>query len=191
MSGLHEIREIVFPRRRYNELLGHALRKLRGEYLPDEEAGPKAYGLLGGRQQGSSLTVTHVLPLRRNLRSEPRYKPFVDRLMAEVAVPSETPMDRRGWVADPGEVLAAEQACDSCGAGVFGSYHMHRVPWSHDPRRDTCTELDTQLAGGSGLWMLILSVVDPERPVLRAFFEGRNDHEALVCTGTPSGTADG
>ena len=74
MSGLHEIREIVFPQRRYDELLGHALRKLRGEYLPDEEAAPKAYGLLGGRQQGSSLTVTHVLPLRRNLRSEPRYK---------------------------------------------------------------------------------------------------------------------
>jgi hypothetical protein len=89
-------------------------------------------------------------------------------------------MQRRGWVAHPDEIRSAELACDAAGATIFGSYHMHRVAWSHDPIRDTCTELDTRLAEGSGLWMLILSMVDPERPVLRAFFEGRNDHEAAV-----------
>lgn len=181
MTSLGSVRTIKFAPREYGELLGHARRKLRGEYLPDEEAEPKAYGLLGGRQRQTCMHITHVFPLRGNLRSEPQFKPTVDRLMAEVAVPSETPMTRRGWVAHPDEIRRAEDACDSIGGVVFGSYHMHRVPWSHDPDRDTCTELDTRLAEGSGLWMLILSMVDPEHPVLRAFFEGRNDHEARVC----------
>lgn len=183
MIGLDSVRTIAFASPEYGELLGHAQRKLRGEYVPGEEAAPKAYGLLGGRQREGCLEVTHVFPLRANLRSEPQFRPAVDRLMAEFAVPSETPTERRGWVAHPDEVRSAEEACDSVGAMIFGSYHMHRVPWSHDPVRDTCTELDTRLAEGSGLWMLILSMVDAERPVLRAFFEGRNEHEATVHVG--------
>lgn len=183
MTGLGSVRSIVFAACEYDELLGHARRKLRGEYLPGEEPERKAYGLLGGRQREDRLEVTHIFPLRGNLRSEPQFRPTVDRLMAEVAVPSETPMARRGWVAHPDEIRNAEEACDTAGAMIFGSYHMHRVPWSHDRVRDTCTELDTRLAEGSGLWMLILSMIDPDRPVLRAFFEGRNDHEATVRTG--------
>lgn len=35
-------------------------------------------------------------------------------------------------------------------------------------------------------WSEILSMVDPRRPVLRAFFEGRNDREALVVRSQPS-----
>lgn len=183
MIGIGRVRTIAFTLAEYGELLGHAQRKLCGEYMPGEEAERKAYGLLGGRWREDCLEVTHVFPLRGNLRSEPQFRPAVDRLMAEVAVPSETPMERRGWVAHPDEVRSAEDACDSAGALIFGSYHMHRVPWSHDPIRDTCTELDTRLAEGSGLWMLILSMVDPNRPVLRAFFEGRNEHEAAVRAG--------
>jgi hypothetical protein len=180
--GLENVRTITLAPREYGELLGHALRKLRGEHLPDEEHERKAYGLLGGRQRETCLEVTYVFPLRGNLRAEPRFKPAVDQLMAESAVPSETPLARRGWVAHPDEVRRAEEACDAVGGMVFGSYHMHRVSWSHDPARDTCTELDTRLAEGSGMWMLILSMVEPEHPVLRAFFEGRNDHEATVRT---------
>lgn len=190
MIGIGSVHTITFAPGEYGELLEHARRKLSGRYLPGEEAERKAYGLLGGRQRGDvldGLDVTHVFPLRGNLRSEPQFRPTVDRLMAEVAVPSETPMERRGWVAHPDEIRSAEQTCDSTGSMIFGSYHMHRVPWSHDPARDTCTELDTRLADGSGLWMLILSMVDPQRPVLRAFFEGRNEHEATVRTGRAGG----
>ena len=57
---------------------------------------------------------------------------------------------------------------------------MHRVPWGDIPRRDTCTALDTALARESGLWAFILSMVDPERPVLRAFFEGDNCREGRI-----------
>ncbi|MPZ67533.1 MAG: hypothetical protein GEU83_19240 [Pseudonocardiaceae bacterium] len=182
MIEIGSVRTIAFGPAEYGELLEHARRKLSGEYLPGEEAERKAYGLLGGRWQQDCLQVTHVFPLRGNQRSEPQFRPAIDGLMTEFAVPSETPMERRGWVAHPDEVGGAEQACDSAGAMIFGSYHMHRVPWSHDAVRDTCTELDTRLAEGSGMWMLILSMVDPDHPVLRAFFEGRNEHEATVCS---------
>ncbi len=178
--SLAAITEVVFPASRHRELVGHGRRKLEGVWLPDEEQAPKAYGLVGGRIAGPRVEVTHVIPLRNNLRERFDYKCEVDRLMDEVAVPSETPMDRRGWVADPREVLAAERRCEAEGSLLFGAYHMHRVAWSHDPRRDTCTVLDRCLAQDSGLWAFILSLVEPERPVLRAFFEGDNDREAVI-----------
>lgn len=83
-------------------------------------------------------------------------------------------------MADPKEVLQAQRACDRAGAVLFGNYHMHRVPWPHDPGRDTCTDLDTQLAAGSGLWAFIVSMVDPDEPRVRAFFEADNGREATV-----------
>ena len=174
------IAEVAFPPPLYAVLVGHARRKLGGDWLPGEEQAPKAYGLVGGRITGARAVVTHVVPLQHNLRDRDDVKGEVDRLMDELAVPSETPLDRRGWVADPREVLAAERRCEAEGSVLFGAYHVHRVPWSHDPRRDTCTALDRALAQDSGLWAFILSMVDPDRPVLRAFFEGDNDREAVV-----------
>lgn len=163
--------------------MGHGRRKLAREYLPGEEPEGKAYGLVGGRRLGAVAEVTHVVPLLRNRRSDAELISYVDGLMDEVAVPSETPNDRRGWVTDPREVLAAERQFDACGSVLLGGYHMHRVPWDGDPLRDTCTELDTRLGEASGLWMFILSLVDPEDPILRTFFEGRNDHETVIRLG--------
>lgn len=180
MPQLDQVREIVIPAEAYARLVEHGRRKLAGDYLPDEEAAPKAYGLLGGRIQGESVQVSTVFPLRRNLRHDARYEAHVDELMDEVAVPSQTSTDKRGWVSDPSEVVAAERECEAAGSVLLGGYHMHRVAWEHDPRRDCCTELDTRLAQESGLWAFILSMVDPEQPVLRAFYEGDNEREAAV-----------
>ncbi len=185
-----EIKEVAFPEHLYDELVGHARRKLAGAYRPEEEHAPKAYGLVGGRLTDGLAEVTHVVPLLRNQRDQPHLKPVVDRVMDQLAVPSETPLDRRGWVSDPREVLAAEERFDRAGARLLGGYHMHRVAWDHDPRRDGCTEVDTELASGSGLWMFILSMVDPEKPILRAYFEGDNAREAPVrLTRAPGPTA--
>ncbi len=189
MTPLESIREIAFPAEAYARLVDHARRKLREEYLPGEEQERKAYGLVGGRLAGSRADVTHVCPLVTNLRYAPAVKPWIDAQLDEVAIPSETPLDRRGWVADPAEVMRAERACEAGGSELFGNYHMHRVPWESDPRRDTCTEIDTRLAEGCGLWVLILSMVDPERPILRAFYEGDNHAEARV-TVAPTASAD-
>jgi len=182
-ASLADIAEITLPDALYAKLVDHGRRKLGGRWVEGEEQAPKAYGLVGGRISGPTVEVTHVLPLRNNLRDRPDLKAHVDRLMAEMAVPSETPMDRRGWVADPREVMAAERTCEEAGSTLFGAYHMHRVPWPEDPLRDACTALDRGLAEGSGLWALILSLVDPERPRLRAFFEGSNDREAAIRVG--------
>lgn len=180
VRSLAEITEIRFSPETHAALVGHGRRKLAGRWEPGEEPAPKAYGLVAGRMIEHRIVVTHVIPLRRNLRDRPDLKPHLDRLMHAVAVPSETPMERRGWVADPLEVQVAERCCDEAGAVLFGAYHMHRVPWPHDPRRDSCTALDRCLAQESGLWALILSLVDPARPRLRAFYEGDNRLEAAV-----------
>ncbi len=179
-TAVTAIRQIAFPASLYASVVEHARRKLAGRWQPDEEQAPKAYGLIGGRIEGATATVTHVVPLRNNLRDRPGFKDEVDRLMNEVAVPSETPFEQRGWVADPREVLDAERRCEEVGSVLFGSYHMHRVPWQDDPRRDTCTALDTALARDSGLWVFIVSMVDPDRPMLRAFFEGDNHREGQI-----------
>jgi hypothetical protein len=60
---------------------------------------------------------------------------------------------------------------------MFGAYHMHRVPWAHDRLRDRCTDLDRHLADNCGLWTIIISMVHPDQPRLRAFYEGRNEWE--------------
>ncbi len=182
--NLARIREIHLPREQHATLLEHARRKLRGDHLPGETPERKAFGLLAGQVDGECAKTTAVVPLARNLRHEQPYKTQIDELVHALAVPSQTPLERRGWLADPGELIAAQEACDAAGTIIFGSYHMHRVGWPADPRRETCTALDEALARDRGLWMLVLSMVDPERPVLRAFFEGDNDREAqIVPTG--------
>jgi len=180
MKSLDEVAEIVFPTDLYWQLVAHARRKLAGQYLPEEERAPKAYGLVGGHLVKGLGEVTHVIPLRRNLRDDAQLKPALDRVMENLAIRSETPLDRRGWVSDPREIAAADELFDSVGGVLFGGYHMHRVPWAHDPVRDSCTEVDSELAAGSDLWMFILSMVDREKPILRAYFEGHNDRQVPV-----------
>lgn len=180
---LEQMEEIYFPKHLYWQAVAHARRKLSGHYLPGEEQAPKAYGLVGGRLFLRAGEVTHLIPLSRNLRDDPRIKPDVDHVLDDWAVPSETPLEGRAWVSDPAEVMKAEREFDEVGSVLFGGYHMHRVPWEQDPLRDTCTDVDRQLARGSGLWVFIVSMVDPEQPRLRAFFEGDNSKEAAVRLG--------
>jgi proteasome lid subunit RPN8/RPN11 len=110
-------------------------------------------------------------------------------MIHRLAVPSETSLERRGWVADPAELLSAQQRWERIGATLVGSYHTHRVPWASDPARDTCTALDRALSQQTGLWTLIVSMVDPAKPVVRAFFEADNDHEAEIVVGQVEGPA--
>jgi hypothetical protein len=180
MKSLADLAEIVFQKDLYWQLVAHARRKLTGRYLTGEEQAPKAYGLIGGQLLSGHGEVTHVVPLLRNLRDEAHLKPALDQVMDELAIRSETPLDRRGWVSDPREIAAADDLFDQAGAILLGGYHIHRVAWDHDPERDSCTAVDTELGRGSGVWMFILSMVDAENPVLRAYFEGDNDREAPV-----------
>lgn len=145
----------------------------------DVEKG-KAFGLVFGARDGSNLIVASCFPLQRNVRSKSPYKEYMDRVMAEHAIPSVTPLEKRGWVADPEELFARIRECRNLDQILLGTYHMHRVGWEHDSKRDTPTRLDTVLAEESGLIMFIVSMVDPGRPVIRAFYEGMKEQEVPI-----------
>lgn len=140
----------------------------------------KAFGLICGTVTGRVITVADCLPLYNNVRSQPPYKEQMDRVMAEHAIPSQTPLDRRGWVADPTELFDRIRVCRSKGQALLGTYHMHWVGWAHDPVRDTPTALDAVLARESELLMCIVSMVDPVRPIIRVFYEGKKEEELPV-----------
>lgn len=171
---------IVVPRPHYASVVSHVVRKLSGYYIDGETPEPKAFGMLAGSCDSDRIEVTAVFPLLRNMRRDDRYRDDMDEMVGEHAIPSETPDSQRGWIADPVELMAIDDACDAHGWLLFGNYHTHRVAWEHDPRRDTCTHLDRTLASGSGQWVFIVSAVDLRQPTLRAFYEGDNAHEATI-----------
>jgi len=178
--GLASIKEFIFPQEVYIAILEHGKRKINQEYLPGEYQEPKAYGLIGGSINGEQVEVVGTYVLTKNQRGSQDQKAQMDKNMKEYAVPSETPMEKRGWIADPEEVWEAISQFSEQSGSLVGNYHTHRIAWEHDPERDTCTKIDRELAKNSGQWVFILSVVNPGRPILRAFYEGQNKKEALI-----------
>lgn len=174
------ISRMVFPRPLYATCIEHSQRRVRQDYREGESKVPIAFGLIGGIVEGDLARVTHVFPFRNNLRSDAMYRSEMDRLLELVGTPSLAANDARGWVSDPREFRAADEASAAAGASIFGSYHTHKQPWPTDPLRSSCTVLDRELARDTGVWMFIVSVVKIDEPVLRAFFEGDNAREAEI-----------
>lgn len=174
------IDQVWLPASCHATIVDHATRKVAGRHLTGETRERMAFGLIAGTIEGERAVVTAVFPLRRNLRQVGPYRDDMDHFIDRHAVASATDNSRRGWMADPLEVLDVDEVCERHGWARFGHYHTHRVAWPDDPRRDRCTELDRVVASGSGQWMFILSFVDPARPILRAFYEGCNDNEATI-----------
>jgi hypothetical protein len=85
--------------------------------------------------------------------------------------------EKRGWVAEPQELLQIIRLMQKDNLVLLGAYHMHRVAWPDDPLRDTPTGLDSVLAAGSRMLIFIISMVKADQPVMRAFYEGRPDME--------------
>lgn len=179
-ADLSRVEEIAFPRPLYASVVAHTVRKFTGHYLDGETPERKAFGMIAGRPVRTGIEVRAVFPLIVNLRHDSRHRRQMDQVVGEHAIPSQTPLEQRGWIADPRELMDIERACEDTDWVVFGNYHTHRVPWDHDPLRDTCTGLDRILAAETGQWTFIYSAVDLHRPRLRAFFEGDNTHEAPV-----------
>lgn len=171
---------IVLPAPHYCSVASHVVRKLTGHYIEGETPERKAFGILAGTLRPGGFTVTAVIPLLVNMRQDDRYREPMDEVVMEHAIPSQTPNQQRGWIANPAELRAIEDLCDAHGWIPFGNYHTHRVPWPHDPRRDSCTQLDRWLSAGSGQWTFIVSAVDLHRLSIRAFYEADNNREATV-----------
>lgn len=174
------ITTIALPLRLWADMLSHCRRKLQGGYLPGEGKSPKAFGLVGGTMAGNTLAVELIIPLLKNARDCGTQKLAMDSVVNRHAFPSETPLPQRGWVAEPEELDTALCTLHAKGLRLIGNYHMHRLAWPHDPRRDTPTELDTILGSASRMFMFIISMVNPEMPTIRAFFEGVEELELPV-----------
>lgn len=171
---------VIFPSPLYGLMISHAIRKISRHFLPDETPEAKAFGLLAGRRSSHEVEVCSVIPLMKNMRRDPRRSAEMDATVDRFAIPSDTPNESRGWIANDREVLAAEDFCDRHGWVVFGNYHTHRVAWPGDPDRDSCTELDRVLAQGTDAYVFIVSVVDLDRPLVRAYLEADNAAEATI-----------
>ncbi|MBU0675955.1 MAG: hypothetical protein KJ950_15065 [Proteobacteria bacterium] len=172
--------QIIFPDSCRQEMINHCRRKLAREFIEGEAQELKAFGLLAGNREGDRIQVGRCLPLLRNVRSQLPHRQFMDEIMTAHAIPSITPLDRRGWVADPAELMEKVRDCHQNHFTLVGTYHMHRVAWPDDATRDTPTTLDMILGQESRLIMFIVSMVSPKLPIIRAFSEGRPDREIPI-----------
>lgn len=175
-----DISKIQIPQDQWEIIRSHCRRKIDGRYLPGESKDKKAFGIIGGQVHNGIIIIDTVFPLFKNARSQEPHKQYMDKIMATHAIPSETPLDKRGWVAAPEELESALQTLAKIGSQLMGTYHMHRVSWENDKNRDLPTTLDTILAEQSRMFMFIVSMVEPENPGIKAFFEGITEQESLV-----------
>jgi hypothetical protein len=175
---------ILLPESGRLGIINHCQQALKA-HDPESAAECKAFGLICGTLAEGFIRVEECQPLRQNMRSLPPYKDYMDRIMAEHAFPSRTPLHQRGWVADPAELTSRLRESSEKGCTLLGTYHMHRVPWRHDPLRDTPTGLDALLARDSRLLTFIISVVDPANPIIRAFYEGKKEREIPIAITGP------
>ncbi|MCI5150066.1 MAG: hypothetical protein D3916_11875 [Candidatus Electrothrix sp. MAN1_4] len=180
MSWRKDIDRILLPQNVWQDIIAHCRRKVAGEFLPGESKVNRAFGILAGVQVRRELHVRRVLPVKKNARNQEPLKSFMDKMMEEHAVPSTTPMSKRGWITDPHEFRECLEHCTQQDLSIFGAYHIHVVPWEGDPLRDTPTRLDTLLVKDSKMFSFIISMVDIENPIIRAFYEGKIDQEAPI-----------
>lgn len=172
--------KLILSSKNRENLLNHCFRKLDKNYVENESKEQKAYGLVSGIFHKDYVSVESIIPLYKNIRTNMEEKENMDHLMNKFAIPSETPLDKRGWVADPLELMSAMKRCKEEKSELIGTYHMHRVSWEHDKLRDTPTVLDEELAKNTGLIMFIISVVNREYPIIRAFYEGDINQEIPI-----------
>ncbi len=179
-NNLANLEEIRIPESIWQQIKDHCRRKLEGKYLPGETKVKRAYGLLAGSVQSKYALVDKVFFFKKNARMVEPLKSYMDSVMERYAVASKTPLSQRGWITDPDELRQCYEMCDKEGLTAIGTYHMHIVPWDHDPLRDTPTKLDRVLAKNSYLYCFIVSMVDPDKPIIRAFYEGIKEEEVPI-----------
>ena len=141
-------------------------------------AGLKSYGLLVAEPgaAGYPFTATGVVFFdpRKNRRNDPGYR-------AAFHAQGEyfRQFDDAGFVADPGELLAACRAIEDSGREIVAPFHSHR----RQPANFSL--IDYRLHNPAFGWHLIISLADPRAPVLQPFAVakdpsdfGISDHDA-------------
>lgn len=180
MTQLSQAKQIILPESKWEEIQAHCRRKLEGDFLPGETEVNRAYGILAGTISKSSLIIDCVMIVKKNARNVEPLKTYMDTVMGKHAKPSTTPLSQRGWITDPEELKCCLDQCENDNLQIFGTYHIHIVPWEGDPKRDTPTHLDAILAQNSNLYTFIIGMVDDSKPSIRAFYEGALTKEVPV-----------
>ena len=125
-------------------------------------AGLKSFGLLlaASDHPDFPFTASDVVffdPLR-NRRNDPAH-----RAAFEAQGEYFRSYDDAGFVADPGEVLEVFRRVEASGLEAVAMFHAHR----RQPANFSV--IDFRLHNPAMPWHLIISLRDPENPVLRAF----------------------
>jgi proteasome lid subunit RPN8/RPN11 len=108
---------------------------------------------------------------RKNRRNEPGY-----RAAFEAQGEYFRRFDDAGFVADPAEVLAVWRAVEQSGKQIVAPFHIH-------PRQPANFSLiDYRLHNPAFPWHLILSLRNPNQPVLRAFRVCKDTEECGITT---------
>jgi proteasome lid subunit RPN8/RPN11 len=125
-------------------------------------AGLKSYGLLVAEPgaAGYPFTAADVVFFdpRKNRRNDPGHRAAF-RAQGEYF----RQFDDAGFVADPAELLAAWHAIEEGGRQVVAPFHTHR----RQPANFSV--IDYRLHNPAFAWHLIISLRDPQRPVLQPF----------------------
>jgi proteasome lid subunit RPN8/RPN11 len=125
-------------------------------------AGLKAYGLLIAEpdRAGYPFTATDVVFLdsSKNRRNDSAY-----RAAFRAQGSYFRQFDDAGFVADPSELLAVWQDIDDSGRQVIAPFHSHR----RQPANFSV--IDYRLHNPAFAWHMIISLRDPQRPVLQPF----------------------
>ena len=179
-NSLETATKVLLLKPEREELLAHCFRKMNAKYLANETPERKAYGLIAGNIEGDIVKIKSVCPLHVNFRNDNSNNKYMNNMMDQHAEASETPLDKRGWVASPIETKNMLNRCVTEGTELLASYHMHRVAWDHDHLRDLPTELDYLLAKDTGMLMFIISTVNDKKPTIKAFYEGHPEKQLQI-----------
>src|ERR1700684_4526519 len=100
---ISEVARVELSEPCWQGMLAHAERKLDGRWLCGESREQQAFGLLAGRLTVDAILTTMIFPLLRNVRQDPVRGAPIREAVNELATPSRTPLDQRGWLCGAGE----------------------------------------------------------------------------------------
>ena len=125
-------------------------------------AGLKAFGLLLGDPTDPLFPFRAVdvvvFDPRRNRRNDPDYQPAFHAQGSNFRSYEDA-----GFVADPAELREAWRAAEAAGLESVAPFHIHR----RQPAN--FSSIDFRLHNPAFAWHLIISLRDPDRPVIQPF----------------------
>jgi len=175
--------KIYLPESIRNIIVDHCLRKFSKKYLPIETHEQQAYGMVAGSVDDNVIHIGSVYTCNLNYRNDPTVVGYINGLINKYAIPSDTPIEHRGWVASPSEVIEAHDCFDKENTYLIGSYHMHHMKsWNGGQSKNYPSDFDEKLAENSNMIMFIVSVISGTECSIRAFYNGQKEREIeILC----------